>query len=517
MKKYLLPLALFSGFSIFAMEKPLSIKELPLLRVTIPYNDENLQLSLADAHIFTHQKVVDRTSLEEKIIGLHYYCADQVAIRQLKGAQLIELNDHAWIYTEGDISTFHTGYPIYQGKVYPKKTFFPSTWSKQQVLEYIASCDLSSSDTILREQSDGLFKRLIVSARKGAVGLRFIIVAYPHKHVLISVFPELDTKRLAKKYNLDVIAHEQIRKLAQKPLQSKKAQPELIKAVEAADQERVLALLKEGCDPTICDDQQRTPLMLAASKGRYDIMGDLIEHGASLVDAQGFYIKDKKGISLLDYALRSLNEFAVLPLLHPGHAICLTELNREGHTPLIFAIHARSVEIVQLLLSCGADPNLACINGYTPLMHVIRSSGKSEEEVALASHMAKLLVHYGADLDAANIKSKRQHGHTALMCAVEENSKALTNLLLDSGADYELVNTRGHSAAAIAANKGLSEMGEVVRKYDAQKQAWKKENNGTELMFAVHRHTLSRVKKRLKKDNVNHSGKDEHLCLVIST
>lgn len=520
----MLKITFFSAVSLacvtaLAMEKVAIAPQVPLL-VTLSYGKKEHALSLADAHIFTHQKVVDRVTNEEKIVGLHHYAHDRVLIREVAKGRLIEINDVLWIYTEEDIEGFHDGYPIYEGKVYPKKTFFPASWNKQRVLDYVKAA-VEHNPCKWHETSSGFFKTYVGSClvKADSIVLKVIVKSSPVKDVLISVYPESARKPLEKRCNVSSLALEQTRALEKKNHDKKIPNPKLIDAAQALDAERIQSLLKASCDPDVMDEMLRTPLMIVAQKGRYDLIADLLEYGAKVVvtDSAGtHYVKDKRGRSVLEYALQSGNEFAVLPLLQPSNNALLSELNKEGETPLICAVKALSLDLVRLLLSFGANPNQPDSNGFTPLMHVAKLLNLKKEQLHCAQCILDVLVEYGADIDAQNEKSKRQKGFTALMCAVEAGSEELVGHLLELCADYELATSTKLTALVLATNKKHDTIVKLLYTYDQQKQLWKKEHNATELMFAAHKNNLMRLKKVVKKDTVNHQGRSSESALLFA-
>lgn len=64
-------------------------------------------------------------------------------------------------------------------------------------------------------------------------------------------------------------------------------------------------------------------------------------------------------------------------------------LDQRGHTALHWAVFGGYVEIVQLLLTRGADPNVASRDGITPLWNA-RDFGLAEIDALLVKHGAKV-------------------------------------------------------------------------------------------------------------------------------
>ncbi len=119
------------------------------------------------------------------------------------------------------------------------------------------------------------------------------------------------------------------------------------------------------------------------------------------------------------------------------------ELNRQGESPLMVAAYKNDLEIMELLLDGGADPNISEQQwGGTPLMY--------------ASYMGQLstvemLNDSGADLD---IMSKE--GWTALMCAAYAGRPQTAGFLVVRGADPYVENPDGLNAYDLALLAGRS-------------------------------------------------------------
>ena len=63
--------------------------------------------------------------------------------------------------------------------------------------------------------------------------------------------------------------------------------------------------------------------------------------------------------------------------------------NSLGQTPLFVAAYTRKLEMVNMLLSLGADPNVICVGGYTALHGACYGASK---------RILTSLLKYGGDL-----------------------------------------------------------------------------------------------------------------------
>jgi ankyrin repeat protein len=104
-----------------------------------------------------------------------------------------------------------------------------------------------------------------------------------------------------------------------------------------------------------------------------------------------------------------------------------------GNTPL-FAAASGGADNVRLLLDKGANVNATSLSGTTPLM------GASDTTVVA------LLVTHGANV---SIRSKR--GESALADAARRGDLEAARLLLDKGADVNIVDYRGYTPLILAA------------------------------------------------------------------
>lgn len=129
---------------------------------------------------------------------------------------------------------------------------------------------------------------------------------------------------------------------------------------------------------------------------------------------------------------------AVAHLLHAGANPNVTDKN--GSTPLVYAMQQGHQEIAKLVLSAGADVNYKNpFNGNTALI--------SSVDVPKNLEMIKFLVYHGAHLDEINSK-----GETVLFKAVENNEKDVVSFLVGSGADVNVKTFQGWTPLGMALN-----------------------------------------------------------------
>lgn len=115
-------------------------------------------------------------------------------------------------------------------------------------------------------------------------------------------------------------------------------------------------------------------------------------------------------------------------------------INRFGETPLLRALCEKHNEIVALLLSSGADPNLADQIGFSPLM-----SASANGDV----DMIEFLMRHGADPNQVS-----ERGRTPMIAAVLSDQVATIRWWLAHGANLEHRDALGSTALIIAAKGG---------------------------------------------------------------
>jgi ankyrin repeat protein len=141
---------------------------------------------------------------------------------------------------------------------------------------------------------------------------------------------------------------------------------EILEAVKAGDAERVEALARGGAARE-ADAEGVTALMLAANRGRLDMVRALVAAGADVNAA------DARGFTPLFHACYNSEEDRGHPEV--VDALLAAGADREarigfGVRPLMYAAGNGEAACVQALLAAGADPAARNDGGRTALMMV---------------------------------------------------------------------------------------------------------------------------------------------------
>jgi ankyrin repeat protein len=185
----------------------------------------------------------------------------------------------------------------------------------------------------------------------------------------------------------------------------------------------------------------------------------------------------------------------------------INKADAKGRTALAWAAARGDQGIVQTLLEFGANPNITCATGNSPLLRSVRAQSPScikllldhGADVQWKSDLGFTALHYAAYykddeayllplLDAgarvneedkygwtalaataeydhvksakvllqrnAAVESRDKNGWTPLLRAVASNSHGVLELLLEAGADYRALTYRGETVLHFAASKG---------------------------------------------------------------
>jgi ankyrin repeat protein len=254
-------------------------------------------------------------------------------------------------------------------------------------------------------------------------------------------------------------------------------------AVYKGDVAEAARLVRAGADVSLANNYGATPMSLAAEVGKVDMLKLLVEAGAN-VDSP-----NPEGQTALMAVARTGNVDAARLLLKHGATVDAKE-KWGGQTALMWASARRHPEMMQLLITKGADVNASSIDrdyqrhvtaegrpksldsgGFTPLLYAARENCSACVDVLLKNKadidlpdpdgvsplllaimnanwdLAKQLIAAGADvnqwdifgeaplLTAVDLRSRVDGGRASIDPTNTVKGLDIVNLLLDRGAD----------------------------------------------------------------------------------
>ena len=228
-------------------------------------------------------------------------------------------------------------------------------------------------------------------------------------------------------------------------------------------------LLDRVTDPDAKDYCGATALHWAAAGGCQEALRVLVAKGLD-IDARSVYRKSKKATksrntkkniqTLEDYMLigeaENANESAALELINRGANPRATD--QYGSTALHWASCRGFNQLARLLIKLGADVNAARpYEKYakTPLIEATRSANITDETI-------RYYLGAGADpnIEDSTWFENRTALHEAAMCGNEP----IVRVLLDFGADANIRDLKGQTAADLALANGHDEVHNLLEK-----------------------------------------------------
>ena len=248
------------------------------------------------------------------------------------------------------------------------------------------------------------------------------------------------------------------------------------------------AIISHGVDVNATDKKNVNALMLACKIMKQDAINVLLNAGADP------NIADADGDTCLHYAARSQWSTQVFQAIL-SQGVDVNATNKKNVTALMLACEEGEKDAINVLLNAGADLNIADAGGDICLHYAARRYWSTEGFQAIISH--------GVDVNATNKKNEN-----ALMLACKNKKKDVINVLLNAGADPNIVDVDGDTCLHNAARSYCStEVLQAIISHGIDVNATNKKNV-TALMIAC---------EEGKKDAINvllNAGADPNIADV---
>ncbi|XP_035679154.1 uncharacterized protein LOC118417646 isoform X1 [Branchiostoma floridae] len=221
--------------------------------------------------------------------------------------------------------------------------------------------------------------------------------------------------------------------------------------------EIVSLLLRGGADVHQCNKDGYTALMMAAGYGNSTVVFQLLANGADVNYC------NKTHENALVVAVSRGHSVVVSQLLAAGADV--NHLNREGSNMLHLAATAGQDAVVAYLLAEGADINHINKDGFTPLM---MAAGKGSVAVLTQLLAAgRTFKNPYALASGVNVNYANKEGNTALLLGVHQGDDEVVRELILSGANVNHINKNGLTALTVAAIQGHAKIVKILINHGA--------------------------------------------------
>lgn len=228
----------------------------------------------------------------------------------------------------------------------------------------------------------------------------------------------------------------------------------LIVACADGDLEFVQTLLNTGININEIGSDGFTPLMMAASNNKVDVVAYLLEKGADVNQiSQGW-------TALIEAADEGAYESMKL-LLEAGASV---DYYKRINSPTAISLAASEGHFNCLQLLVSYDANVNGVGNSIPPLHIAAEEGKND----IVAFLFKQQV---------NINKKDSNGRTALMYAAKEGKLNTVSKLIEAGADASISDQNGNKASDYAAKEDQY----VIQKYLNGLTTNSKENKRNEI------------------------------------
>jgi|GEM_PF-210814 len=220
------------------------------------------------------------------------------------------------------------------------------------------------------------------------------------------------------------------------------------------------ALLLDGFDPNLADNEGDLPLVLAASLGSAECIGLLLEHGANpnatepSSDWTALRAVFRRGEDKAEIFLR-LFEAGANPS-HPNHFSSVHDWNVLHRACLLEEL---PIAVLHAFVDAGADVNARGEMDETPLMTLLYKRLENEQR---QEELASLFVELGANTNISN-----EDEIPAIVLAAEWGFSALVKKMLEHGAEPDKATGLGITALMAAALEGRLQIVEILLSFGA--------------------------------------------------